>query len=280
MRKSSKSPNKYTLFCWVKLISLPHMNVKMVKIIWTTLVLVCCGLTIQAQVSAADSVVSAFIPHFSYSYQVPGGDVAERYGNNSTIGGGFKVKTKKNFIFSLDYNFIFGNDVKNVSSVLSMVETHDGFIIDGNGTYALYAVYERGHNMNFSFGKILPVLQVNPNSGLMIYGGVGYLLHRLKIDNQHRTAPQISDDYALGYDRLTGGVALNQFVGYFYMGNSRILNFYAGFEFHQAFTKSRRDYIFDLKKKDKNTYTDLFFGIKVGWMIPVYKRAPNKYYYY
>lgn len=238
------------------------------------------SMSLRGQVSAADSSVAAFIPNISFSLQLPGGDIASRYGNNATIGGGFKVKTKKNVIFSLAYNFIFGSTVKHADEILSMVETYDGFIIDGNGTYALYALYERGHNINFSVGKILPVLKVNPNSGLMLMGGVGYLSHRLKIDNQHRTAAQISGDYAKGYDRLTGGFSVNEFIGYFYMGNSRILNFYAGFEFHQAFTKSQRDYIFDLQKKDNNSYTDLFFGIKIGWMFPVYKRAPDTYYYY
>ncbi len=243
------------------------------------IIIVFASCELQAQVNARDSAITAFIPNITYSFQLPGGDVADRYGNNSTLGGGLMVKTKRNFTFSLNYNFIFGGIIKDAESILQMVETHDGYIIDGNGTYALYALYERGHSINFSFGKILPVLRANPNSGLMITAGVGYLSHRLKIDNQHRTAPQISGDYAKGYDRLTGGFALNQFIGYFFMGNSKVLNFYAGFEFYQAFTKSQRDYVFDLKMKDTKSYTDYFFGIKVGWMFPVYKRAPNKFYY-
>ena len=111
-------------------------------------------------------------------------------------------------------------------------------------------------------------------------GGVGYMEHRLVIDNQFHTAPQISDDYAKGYDRLTGGININEFVGYFYMGKSRILNFYGGFEFFQGFTKSKRDYVFDLQKKDTENKLDLYFGFKVGWMIPIFNRAPDKYYYY
>ena len=75
------------------------------------------------------------------------------------------------------------------------------------------------------------------------------------------------------------------------MGRRRVANFYAGFEFYQAFTKSLRDRVFDqvvydsnsntykVVGKDKNSYLDLFFGIKVGWMLPIYRRAPDKYYY-
>jgi hypothetical protein len=235
--------------------------------------------SVNAQISVRDSIIAAFVPHISYSYQFTAGDIAKRYGNNSTIGTGIRYKTSKNFIFTVDANFIFGSNIKNADSILWMVETEGGYIIDGNGTYALYALYERGYNINISFGKIFPVLDPNPNSGLMITAGVGYTLHRMKIDNQHRTAPQISGDYALGYDMLTGGLSLNQFIGWFFMGNSKVANFYGGFEFHQAFTHSLRDWDFSTMQKDDNRNVDLFFGIKIGWMLPIYQRAPDKYYY-
>ncbi len=234
----------------------------------------------RSQSTVSDTTLSAFIPFFSFSYQFPGGDIAERYGQNATIGGGFHYKTNKNWLWTGEINFIFGNDVKNAESILSMVQTHDGYIIDGNGTYALYALYERGFSIHAKAGKVIPVLHSNPNSGLFVSGGIGYLMHRMKIDNQHHTAPQISYDYAKGYDRLNGGVVFSEFVGWFFMGKTRILNFYGGIELQQAFTKSRRDYVFDLMKKDTNKYKDLFFGIKIGWMIPVNRRMPEAYYYY
>ncbi len=251
----------------------------MLKRVALILLISCYFLDINAQVDIRDSTIAAFVPHVSYSYQFPGGDIVDRYGDNSTIGIGLRYKTAKNFIYSIDVNFIFGNDIKNADSVLWMVETHDGFIIDGNGTYALYALYERGYNVNFNFGKVLPILSPNPNSGLMITGGFGYTLHRMKIDNQHRTAPQISGDYAKAYDMLTGGLSLNQFIGWYYMGKSRLTNFYVGFEFHQAFTKSLRDWDISKMEKDNNRNIDYFFGIKIGWMLPIYDRAPDKYYY-
>ena len=244
------------------------------------LVFITFSWSLHAQVNANDSVVAAFIPTISYAYQFPGGDIAKQYGQNSTIGAGLMYKSRKNVLFSLDANFIFGSDVKNTDSILKMVLTQNGYIIDGNGVYALYSMYERGYSINFRAGKVFNLLAVNPNSGVFLMGGLGYLVHRLNIDVQHETAPQITGDYAKGYDRLTTGFSLNQFIGYYYMGKSRTLNFYGGFEFYQAFTKSRRDYIFDLMKKDDTNHLDLFYGIKIGWMIPIYDRAPDKYYYY
>ncbi len=235
--------------------------------------------TISAQVNVRDSVVAAFVPHVSYAYQFPGGDIKDLYGNNSTIGAGLKYKTKRNLICSLDINFIFGSNIKQADSILWMVETKNGYIIDGNGTFALYALYERGYNINFSIGKIFRVLSPNPNSGLMINAGAGYILSRMKIDNQHRTAPQISGNYAKGYDMLRGGLSLNQFVGWYFMGNARLLNFYAGVEAHEAFTKSLRDWDFHTMQKDNTNYLDFYIGIKIGWMLPLYDRAPDKFYY-
>jgi membrane protein YqaA with SNARE-associated domain len=78
---------------------------------------------------------------------------------------------------------------------------------------------------------------------------------------------------------LVGGI-VGYVLGYFFMGRSRVLNFYGGIELYQAFTKSKRDYIFDLMGPDNNRYTDMFLGIKIGWMIPVNRRYPEKYYYY
>lgn len=234
----------------------------------------------MAQVNPGDSAISAFIPNISFSYQIPGGDMALEFGDNATIGGGFFYKSKSNILLSADFNYIFGGTIKNEAEILKMVLNKDGYIIDGNGTYALYTVYERGYSVNMRIGKIFNLLSANPNSGVMLMGGIGYLSHFVKIDNQHRTAPQISDDYAKGYDHLRGGVSFNEFIGYFFLGNSRILNFYAGFEFYQAFTRSQRDYTFDLMQKDTKKYNDFFYGIKIGWMIPIYKRAPRAYYYY
>ncbi|RLD41733.1 MAG: hypothetical protein DRI88_12290, partial [Bacteroidetes bacterium] len=156
--------------------------------------------SMQAQVNANDSVVAAFMPSFSYAYQFPGGDVAKQYGNNSTIGGALMYKTRKNILLSLDVNFIFGSDIKNADSILRMVLTDNGFIIDGNGVYALYNMYERGYSINFRIGKVLHLLSANPNSGVLLMGGFGYLLHRMKIDVQHQTAPQLEGDYGKGYD--------------------------------------------------------------------------------
>ena len=238
--------------------------------------------TLQAasQVNIRDSSIT--VPMFSafYSYQLPGGDMAKRFGNNSVVGANFQIKTKSNWIFGTDFNYIFSSNVKDKDSLLKMMKTSNGEIIDGNGTYGSYQLFERGIYSSIKFGKLFPVLSPNPNSGIILTASIGYFQHKIRIDVEENTIPQLKGDYKRGYDRFTNGIAISEFIGYMYLGSSRLTNFYFGFEFIQGFTKNRRDYNFDEMKKDDSRHFDLLSGIKVGWIIPIYKQIPEKYYYY
>lgn len=235
---------------------------------------------LQAQKRVSDTTISVVMFHATYAYQAPGGDLTTYFGNNSTIGGGVSYKTDKNWMFGAFGHFIFGDQVKNRTEILSLISTSDGEVIDGNGLYTSLAFFERGFHLQLKAGKLFSVLAPNPNSGFFVQAGLGYLMHRIRIETQFGTAPQLMDDYALGYDRMRGGPAFTGEVGYLLMSNARALNFSVSLEFTQASTKGLRDYDFVLMGKDTQTYTDQYFGIRVSWMIPTYKRAPQAYYYY
>ncbi len=90
----------------------------------------------RSQVSIQDSAIFTPIIYATYSYMWPGGDLAERFGSNSSIGGGFMLKTSGNWLFGVEGNFMFGQTVKNSDSLLKSISTSNGFIIDANGLYA------------------------------------------------------------------------------------------------------------------------------------------------
>ena len=233
-----------------------------------------------SQVSIKDSSIFTSVIYAAYSFQFPGGDLSQRFGVNSSIGGGLMFKTKSNWIFGAEGNFLFGGDVKNQDSLLLNISTPDGFIIDANGYFADVIYYERGYSFYAKLGKLFPVLGPNPNSGLTVMAGVGYLQNKIRIHNPGNTAPQIFGDYKKGYDHLNGGFALNGSIGYTYMSNTRLLNLYGGFEFTQSWTASKRDYDFELGAKESANYSSQFYGIRLAWMIPFYKRSPKSYYLY
>jgi hypothetical protein len=239
------------------------------------------GLTSLAQFNIKDSSLSIPLFYAAYALQFPGGDLSDRYGINSNIGGGFLWKTDQNWIVGADFNSMFGNDLKNGNELLQNIKTQTGHIIDMGGTFANYSLYERGYYTTAKFGKLVPVLSPNPNSGFVILAGAGYLQHKTRIEVENNTVPQLTGDYKRGYDRLTGGLVLTQFVGYMYLSNSRVFNFFGGVEFCQAWTKPLRDVNFDTRLPDAETNRlDLLTGFKLGWIVPIFPREPEKFYYY
>jgi hypothetical protein len=233
----------------------------------------------QAQVNVQDSTISTFILHVAYAYQFPGGDMTDRYGNNSTIGTAFSYKTDQNWLWTAEINFIFSSNVKNAGDIISEITTDDGFIIGLDGLYANIRPLERGFTLFGKIGKVIPAFHINPNSGLLFDFGAGYIQHKIRWDVENNSAPQLGGDYKKGYDRFTEGFALSQSAGLFFMGNQRLWNFKLSAEVVESFTKSKR-YNFDTFGGEAGSRLDLFYGIKVSWMIPLYGRPPKAMYFY
>jgi hypothetical protein len=233
----------------------------------------------QAQVNVQDSTISSFILYVAYAYQFPGGDLAERYGNNSTIGPGVIFKDSKNWMYTLEANFIFGSNVKNANDIIKELTTNDGFIIGLDGTYVNYRPMERGFTIFGKIGKVFPAFKINPNSGLFFNAGLGYIQHKIRWDVEGNNAPQLDGDYKKGYDRFTEGFSLTQSFGIFFMSDSRMWNFRVSGEVIEGFTKTKR-YNFDTYGGEPESRFDLYYGFKVSWMIPLFGRAPKAMYYY
>lgn len=242
--------------------------------------LVCITGALSAQVSPKDSIVSGFMIDIHYSFHIPGGDMTERFGLNSAAGPAIRYKTKNNYIFELDGSYIFGNDVKIQDSILKDISTDEGWVIDGDGLYAEIFTFERGFTTSAKIGKLFPVWGPNDNCGIFFMLGGGYMQHKIRIYNQDMTAPQVKDDYKKGYDRLTGGFSASQQIGYFFIGNRKSYSFTASFEIIEGFTKPLRNYQYDLMgPEDDATRLDLLYGIRLSWMIPLFKQPSDGYYY-
>jgi len=239
---------------------------------------ICLPFAAFSQQNIKDSTIAFPMIGASAAYQIPGGDLDQRFGNNFNIGGVFQWKTKKNYVFGLDGQFIFGNKVHE-NNILDSLATNQGGIISSQGDFADVILYERGLKFELKLGKIFPVFGPNKNSGLFTSIGAGVLQHKIRIENQGSSIPAIEDDYKKGYDRLTNGLSLTAFAGYMNFGNKRLVNFYAGVEITQAFTQNRRSFNFDSREQDLKKRNDLLIGFRVAWVIPIYRRVPREFYY-
>ena len=234
----------------------------------------------SSQVNIKDTTIRSAMIYATYAYQFPGGNIADRFGSNSSIGGGFQYKSLTNWLIGVEGNFLFGGDVKGKDTLLSNISTPEGFIIDANGMYSEITFSERGYSVYAKFGKIIPLLAPNPNCGFVISAGAGYIAHKMRINIIGDATPQLKDDYRKGYDRYSNGFSVVGSFGYLFLSNTRLLNFYLGFDFIQAWTRNRRARDFDTGKHDNTKYSDQFYSIRACWYIPLYKRSPQKYYLY
>ncbi len=245
---------------------------------------VCLVLIVFAKFANGQSGVKDSIIHFpyigvSYGYFMPGGDLDNRFGNASILGIKTHYKTTKNWVFGFSGGFIFGGDVKQ-DKLFEQISTDNGQIIGLDGLYADVRVFERGYMAGATIGKIINFKKPNPNSGLMISATAGFIQHKIRIETIGNTVPQLRNEYKKGYDHLTNGFQLTEFIGYTYFSNRQLVNFYAGLEFVQGFTSNRRDYNFEnLTGSDKNRL-DLMYGFKLGWILPLYKKKPAAFYLY
>ena len=103
----------------------------------------------------------------------------------------------------------------------------------------------------------------------------------MRIETNDQVIPQLELEYRKGYDRLTEGVNFHQFVGYAFMANGGFYNFYGGFYFQEGLTKNLRTINFDQPDVAVSTKTrlDVQLGVRLGWMIPFYKRKTKEFYF-
>ena len=215
-----------------------------------------------------------------YGLNWSGGDLKERFGLINHLGVMAGYKTPHNWVYGLDGNIMFGNKVKQPNMFAELTDSY-GNITDENGDVGDVVVAMRGFNVNLMVGKVLRILSPNENSGIYVHGGVGYLQHRIRVETQDQVIPSLELKYRKGYDRYTTGINFHQFVGYAFLSNSGVINFYGGFYIQEGLTKNRRTVFFDEPDVpvDKSLRLDLQYGFKVGWFIPIYKRKPKEYYF-
>lgn len=240
-----------------------------------TLFFILIGFSTFSQVN--DTVIAAPLIGIHFGGDLPFADMAKRYGPNLNTGINFLYKTKRNYLFGIDGNYMFGKNLR--EDVLKQLRIEDGTIIDNSGYPADIRVSERVVNVNLVFGKVFNVLSANPNSGLVITGGAGYMQHKVHfVDAQFQVAG-INGDIRNGLDHLSNGFSLHQFVGYLFLSNNRLLNFYTGIESYQGFTKSVRKWNYNTGTADTQSRFDLLVGFRAGWILPLYSRAPKQYFY-
>ncbi len=232
----------------------------------------------QAQSGIQDTSITLVPLTISYAYQLPGGDLAQQFGANSNLGFSASVKFKNNYSLGLEGSYIFGNKVVD-RSILREMTTSNGVVVNQDGRPAGILLFERGYTVLAFAGKVIPVAGPNPNSGILLKLGAGWMFHKLLVQHQNDVLPALEGEYLKGYDRLAAGPMAMLFAGYQHLGNNRLINFTVGFEVNVAFTHALRPWNFDQGRADEGQHVDGLNGLRFGWTFPIYKRRDNREYY-
>lgn len=238
------------------------------------------GMAEQAngQASIQDSTISLFTITAVYSLEMPGGDMKERFGRSNFLGGGGSYKTANNWLYTAEFQFLFGREVK--EDPLKEIKSDQGYLINGQGTLEPLPPRQRGYRALIKAGKVFPWVGPNPNSGIFGQIGAGFIQHKIDWQNQSQAVHQIKNEYIKGYDRLTNGIIFTETLGYMNFSDNKLFNFSASFQFGQAFTKNRRDWNYDQMQSPDEQRLDLFYGIRMAWSFPIYEQADDSYYIY
>ena len=221
-----------------------------------------------------DSVSDSFVGTSSMNYSLglgvdlPMGDLADRFGSNLAFKALVERQSRSNWILGAQFDFIFGNTVK--EDPLAGLRLANGNILGDNSTYASVLLRERGAFLGLYVGKVFP-LSTKYKSGLKVTLSGGVFQHNIRIVDNERSLPQVGGQYQKGYDKLSRGLGLKEFIGWQYLAEDKRINFYIGFDITQGFTKSVRDYDFNTgKSAESGSRFDGTIGLRIGWILPFY----------
>ena len=236
--------------------------------------------TLTAQPAAgARNGDRAILLNFGYGPFRSAGDLADRFGGGFALDGGVDYAPPSGpWQVGLMVAFGFGNSVK--EDVLAGLRTDAGFLIGNQRQPAEVALRQRQLFVGPRFGYTLP-LGKNARAGLKSSTAVGYFYSRIRLQaDPVQFVPQIDGRRAAGYDRLAGGPALYQFLGYQQLALDRRLNFYLGADLTAGFTRALR--AFDVATGGPSPEAgrrDIVLGVRAGIILPLYLGTGEAIYY-
>lgn len=238
----------------------------------------------QVLAQANDDVVeteNAILISPIVSVQIPGADLAKRFGIAYQMGIGADYKFGKNWYIGGEGGLLFGTNVKDGKHIEETL-AQNGMVITDEGYLDEVNLNLRGGVAKLNIGKSIFFNPAKPSNGLLFKFGVGYLQHKILIDVNKKNTPQLTGLYAKGYDRFSNGMLLSQYIGLIRLEKGKFVNVSLGFEITEAFTRNARPYDFYLQQKFTENRVDLMYGFKFTWMIPVYtgKSSSSQYYTY
>lgn len=212
------------------------------------------------------------------NFDIAVADMAKRFGNNYRIGPSIQYKTTRNWIFGVKFDFINGSKIKE-DSLFAGIKDNYGTYINQDGQRLGINWYERGYMVGIEAGYILNTSKTVSDNGILFLTGLGFMQHKILIQDKSESILQLRGDYRKGYDRLSNGIYVEQYIGYLYLSQNGLINFHIGIDAVFGFTQGRRDFLYDVQKPGNDKRTDILIGIRGGWYLPLFKRKSEELFF-
>ena len=231
----------------------------------------------EKEISIKDN--PGFINIISYGLDLPAGNMKDLYGTNFRFGvASTYYFTNSNFSIGVSADYLFGYKVK--INPVSNLQTYDNQIFNSNPEFSALNMSERGLIFGVLLSKIIPFKVADKRSGLRLDAGPYFFSHWIHFNDEFGKIPQLEGEYKKGYDNLTGGFAMKEFIGYQHLTKKSRVSFNAGFEFFQGYTKNLRYNNYSTASTEDEKKFDFLFGVKVGWILPLYiEKNPEEIFY-
>lgn len=223
---------------------------------------------VKSQDSAAVEI-DLFTVNLGYGSEIPGGNMATRFGRSLSFTTGLEWMKKSKYSFGVDFTLVFGNKIK--EDVLKPYRTELGALIGVNGGPADVFLRERAAYLGAVFGRYFSFSKKS-SYGLKFNFGAGYFFHKIRIVDDSKVLAIADEPFIKGLDRLTKGPALKQELLFQIHSVKKNIHLNLGFNITEAFTKQIREVNFDTgMKADTERKMDFLYGIKATWMLPLSK---------
>lgn len=219
-----------------------------------------------------------FLLGVNAGFDMPAADLANRFGNSYRIGASMHYKTNKNFMFGVKLDFNNGNIIRE-DSLFYGIKDQSGTYINQDGQRLGINIFRRGIMAGFEAGYIFNISKTVSDNGIMLLTGVGFMQHKILLQDKSESILSLRGDYRKGYDRLTNGLYLEQYLGYFNISKNALINFHIGLNFAAGFTQGRRDFLYDVRRSGNDKRMDIMFGLKGGWYLPMFKSKSEELFF-
>lgn len=206
-----------------------------------------------------------------------GADMADRFGGGKSVNLFWEIMAPSRIFMGIEGGVLFGGQVNEPNLGINLIN-ENGSVTGASGFPATVDPTFFGYKIQFNLGK---TWQFGESPSWMWVGkfGLGFLEHKIDFDIANEDVPQLSGEYVKGYDRLTNGILTEFYFGLMHLDQNRLKNFYVGVHASPAFTGERRAFNFDTQTLPIENRFDFLYGIKAGWVLPIYRSVKDVYYY-